>query len=197
MDASGCPAPQITDSDGDGVADSLDRCPDTPPKTPVNLSGCPIDADGDGVADLLDKCPATPAGTPVDAQGCPAAAPAEKAAVKEETLALNLEFLPGKAELRPEFEPQLQEAVRFIQSHPGERILVEGHTDSVGPADANLRLSQARAERVRRYLLEKTSISPELIQARGYGETQPVGDNASQVGRAQNRRVVIRLADGQ
>jgi OOP family OmpA-OmpF porin len=59
------------DSDGDGVVDYLDKCPDTPAGISVNASGCPIDSDGDGVADYLDKCPDTPAGVSVDADGCP------------------------------------------------------------------------------------------------------------------------------
>jgi OOP family OmpA-OmpF porin len=59
------------DSDGDGVPDHLDKCPDTPRGTVVDKRGCPLDSDGDGVPDYLDKCPATPAGAPVDDVGCP------------------------------------------------------------------------------------------------------------------------------
>jgi hypothetical protein len=59
------------DSDGDGVADNADLCPNTPANTPVNASGCIPDTDGDGVTDNVDLCPATPAGTPVNATGCP------------------------------------------------------------------------------------------------------------------------------
>jgi OOP family OmpA-OmpF porin len=59
------------DSDGDGVADRLDQCPDTPKGVEVDEVGCPIDSDGDGVPDYLDKCPGTPAGVKVDATGCP------------------------------------------------------------------------------------------------------------------------------
>jgi OOP family OmpA-OmpF porin len=59
------------DSDGDGVYDGLDRCPDTPQGTPVDASGCPKDSDGDGVHDGIDACPNTPQGTKVDAKGCP------------------------------------------------------------------------------------------------------------------------------
>ncbi|MEN9790464.1 MAG: hypothetical protein RLZZ63_122 [Gemmatimonadota bacterium] len=65
--ADGCP----TDSDGDGVLDAKDRCPDTPAGATVNASGCPIDTDGDGVFDLVDACPNSPPGVPVDAKGCP------------------------------------------------------------------------------------------------------------------------------
>jgi OOP family OmpA-OmpF porin len=59
------------DSDGDGVLDPNDACPNTPPGVQVNSSGCPLDEDGDGVPDHLDKCPNTPRGAPVDAKGCP------------------------------------------------------------------------------------------------------------------------------
>ncbi|MFA7403709.1 MAG: OmpA family protein [Pelobacteraceae bacterium] len=59
------------DSDGDGVSDSLDKCPGTPAGVAVGKEGCPLDSDRDGVADYLDKCPGTPAGVSVGANGCP------------------------------------------------------------------------------------------------------------------------------
>jgi OOP family OmpA-OmpF porin len=59
------------DSDGDGVPDGIDQCPNTPKGAVVDAKGCPIDSDGDGVPDGIDKCPNTPPGTPVDATGCP------------------------------------------------------------------------------------------------------------------------------
>jgi len=61
----------ILDADGDGVADDLDECPDTPSGVEVDAKGCPLDADGDGVPDYLDECPDTPSGVEVDAKGCP------------------------------------------------------------------------------------------------------------------------------
>ncbi|MBI4721020.1 MAG: OmpA family protein [Chitinivibrionia bacterium] len=60
-----------TDSDGDGVADSRDKCPDTPSGAVVDMNGCPLDSDGDGVYDGIDACPGTPKGASVDAKGCP------------------------------------------------------------------------------------------------------------------------------
>lgn len=65
--------PILMDSDGDGVIDGVDRCPDTPPGTKVDGFGCPVplDSDGDGVPDDRDRCPGTPPGTPVDNVGCP------------------------------------------------------------------------------------------------------------------------------
>lgn len=59
------------DSDGDGVPDKLDKCPDTPAGVKVDANGCPLDSDKDGIPDYLDKCPDTPAGVKVDANGCP------------------------------------------------------------------------------------------------------------------------------
>ena len=63
--------PLVLDSDGDGVPDTQDRCPDTPAGVVVDARGCPLDSDGDGVPDYLDHCPGTPAGVAVDAKGCP------------------------------------------------------------------------------------------------------------------------------
>jgi OOP family OmpA-OmpF porin len=59
------------DSDGDGVFDGIDKCPDTPKGVKVDATGCPVDSDGDGVFDGIDKCPDTPRGATVDATGCP------------------------------------------------------------------------------------------------------------------------------
>ncbi|MDD5712363.1 MAG: OmpA family protein [Smithellaceae bacterium] len=65
------PPPPVVDSDGDGVPDDVDKCPDTPLGVAVDADGCPVDTDGDGVADYLDKCPDTPKGVTVDKDGCP------------------------------------------------------------------------------------------------------------------------------
>lgn len=62
---------EVADSDGDGVRDSLDACPNTPKAAPVDAAGCPIDSDGDGVYDYADRCPATEPGLKVDWKGCP------------------------------------------------------------------------------------------------------------------------------
>lgn len=224
VDGYGCPA----DADHDGIHDYLDRCPGTPAGARVNRDGCPQDGDRDGVPNYLDKCPDTvgfkvdergcplddrdgdtivderdrcpdtPAGKRVDPSGCseepPAPPPAPSAPSLQPpsgALSLQLEFAPASAQIRPGSEKELARAVDFIKANPGSRIAVEGHTDSVGPAEVNLEISRRRAESVRRYLLETAGISPERIRAAGYGESRPVGDNATQEGRQRNRRVVI------
>ena len=67
----GAGTPKFVDSDGDGVADGMDRCPNTPTGREVDAYGCELDSDGDGVKDSKDKCPGTPNGVAVNASGCP------------------------------------------------------------------------------------------------------------------------------
>ncbi|QKQ28084.1 thrombospondin type 3 repeat-containing protein [Candidatus Reidiella endopervernicosa] len=64
------PCGAVLDSDGDGVLDDKDRCPDTPKGVAVDAVGCPLDSDGDGVVDMHDQCPDTPKGAAVDTKGC-------------------------------------------------------------------------------------------------------------------------------
>ena len=191
VDQRGCPG----DFDGDGVYDHLDQCPDTSAGVPVNTDGCPKDSDGDGVFDFADRCPETPRGTVVDAAGCPPPAPSPVPAAP--SLTLHLQFAYGDAAVRPEFAGDLQTAADFIKAHPGSRILIEGHTDSIGSVEANLVLSKARAAEVRRYLVEKYNLDAGRIETEGFGETRPAADNATPDGRLRNRRVVITVLPGQ
>jgi len=94
--------------------------------------------------------------------------------------------------LRPESTADLQEAVRLLQEYPDLKVEIQGHTDSVGPADYNLRLSQRRAEAVKRYLVEH-GISPDRLVAKGYGETHPVAPNDTEENRQKNRRVEFKV----
>ncbi len=195
VDAEGCPrARTAADSDGDGVEDNRDKCPGTPAGVPVNAQGCPRDSDGDGVFDMDDACPDTPAGTSVDATGCPVKKrAAQPAADARDALTLDIQFAPNRAQLDPASRAQLEEAAAFVRRYPGSRIRVEGYTDSVGTETYNLKLSQQRAESVRSTLAREYDIAPERIQAKGYGEANPVADNATPEGRLQNRRVVITI----
>jgi outer membrane protein OmpA-like peptidoglycan-associated protein len=93
--------------------------------------------------------------------------------------------------LRPESTPVLEQIRSMLESHADiEQMTIEGHTDSVGAEDYNLDLSNRRAQSVRRYLVAK-GIDGDRITAVGKGETEPVADNDTSAGRAENRRVVI------
>jgi len=183
---------KIIDSDGDGVADNLDLCPGTAAGIAVDAKGCPvvIDTDRDGVVDALDVCPDTPPKTVVDARGCPAQV-SLVAVLPEPVMTFYLDYPSNEFEVRAEFTAELQKMADFIKARPGQRFVIEGHTDSIGSDASNMRLSAQRAENVKAYLVEKMGISALLLDTRGFGENYPVADNSTQDGRRQNRRVVI------
>ncbi|HET9862439.1 MAG TPA: OmpA family protein [Steroidobacteraceae bacterium] len=180
VDANGCEP----DGDGDGVADSRDQCPNTPAGAKVDDKGCELDGDGDGVVDRLDKCPDTPRGDRVDAVGC---------TFKEELVLQGVIFETNSAELRPESIPVLQDAISTLKRYPELSIEVAGHTDSRGSDAYNLQLSARRADSVLEYLVDGGVTN--TLTSRGYGERQPVASNATEDGRQQNRRVVLRVLD--
>jgi outer membrane protein OmpA-like peptidoglycan-associated protein len=107
----------------------------------------------------------------------------------------NVFFDTGKATLRPESEPELKELLETMSIRRKLRIRLEGHTDNVGDDASNLRLSQARAEAVKAWLVAK-GIDAARIEAKGFGETQPVADNFSDEGRQLNRRTEARILGG-
>ncbi len=210
VDTKGCPL----DSDGDGVFDGLDKCPDTPAGVKVTADGCPVDTDGDGIADYKDKCPTVPApGTPdgcpldgdgdgiVDANdacptvpapgtpdGCP---PKVEAAPAPQKLTLEgVNFDNDSAKLRSESFVILDNAAKTLKEWGDVKVEVAGYTDSVSSDAYNLSLSQRRAETVRAYLIDK-GVAADRLTAKGYGEANPVADNATAEGRFKNRRVEL------
>lgn len=104
----------------------------------------------------------------------------------------NCTFETGKAELKPEAYTVLDELVEYLKRKDDEKIEVGGHTDDVGKAEANMILSQNRANTVRAYLLMK-GIAPERVTAQGYGLTQPVAENDTAEGRSLNRRTEVKI----
>ncbi len=180
----GCPL----DADADGVPDDRDNCPNTPEGVPVDEAGCPVDSDGDGVPDNSDKCPDTAAGAAVDADGC------ELLGDLVLTAAAGVDFKLGSAELTGPAKAWLDERLQPYQRAANEgrisEILVIGHTDSAGNAAYNQALSERRAFAVGRHMVSN-GIPAELIVIEGRGETRPIASNATEEGRAQNRRVEI------
>lgn len=104
----------------------------------------------------------------------------------------NVYFDFAKASLRPESFPALDELVALLKARPSMVIEIAGHTDNVGDDASNMTLSQNRAESVRKYLISK-GIAATRVQAKGYGETQPVDSNETEDGRQNNRRTEVRI----
>jgi OOP family OmpA-OmpF porin len=189
----------VRDTDGDGVFDDLDKCPGTPAGVQVDRDGCPLDTDGDGVYDYLDKCPGTPAGVKVDQDGCPppvvqkavpqAASAMETAIVERGRVTLNVEFDTAKSTIRKSSNEEIAKLAAVLKKFTDLKILIEGHTDNVGSAKYNEKLSQQRADAIKKNLVEKYGIEASRLSTKGYGLTKPVASNATKEGRQKNRRV--------
>jgi OOP family OmpA-OmpF porin len=100
-------------------------------------------------------------------------------------------FDTGKAEVKPESQPALQEVAKMLSSDPGLKLLVVGHTDSQGQFEANMKLSQARAEAVVQALTKNHGVAESRLKAQGAGPIAPVATNRTEEGRAKNRRVEL------
>jgi len=192
----GCP---IEDADKDTVEDWTDMCPNTPAGMKVNALGCEIDTDGDGVMDSVDKCPTvyaqTPDGCPPVAVAAPepapapAPAPAAVPAGKPIMTFEDVNFDFDKATLRPTAAAKIDKAVAYVKETEGEFEL-KGYADSIGSEAYNLKLSQRRADAVRNAMI-KQGAPADRITAKGYGEASPAASNSTKAGRAQNRRVEL------
>lgn len=196
-----CDVPKEADTDGDGVVDSKDKCPNTPAGRKVDAQGCELDTDGDGIVDGDDKCPTVYAKTP---DGCPAAAAVEPAplapaaaptpAPAPKLVLRDVYFDFDKAVLRPQAHEKLDEMAASLKAWGDGKVEVAGHTDSRGARAYNMKLSLRRAQAVRAYLIGK-GIPADRLVAKGYGETRPVADNKTKNGRSQNRRVELQPID--
>jgi len=171
------PVAKPMDSDGDGVTDDLDRCPNTPRGVKVDAHGCPIDSDNDGVADYLDKCPNTPKGVTVDARGC-------------WTYAAKVMYDINSAEIKPEAYPMLDEAILILEKNPEMKVEIDGHTDNTGTAAYNMNLSERRAKSVMKYFVDQ-GVEAERLTTKGFGLTKPAASNDTKEGRTKNRRVEL------
>ena len=150
---------------------------EAPPKPapPAQQVGV-LDSDGDGVPDNLDKCPGTPKGAKVNKDGC--------------WVIENVLFDFDKYNIKPQFSHLLDEVAVVFQNNPGLRAQIAGHTDNIGTAAYNQKLSMRRAHAVVNYL-NKKGIAKDRLRAEGFGFSQPVADNKTKEGRALNRRVQL------
>lgn len=184
-DADGCPDP---DNDGDGLADTIDQCP-IEAEDKDNFEdddGCPdTDNDRDGIGDVDDKCPLEP-GVPPD--GCPKKYKNIVVTQKKIELKQTVYFDTNKATIKRVSYALLDEVAQAMQDNPTIKVDIEGHTDSQGGDAKNLKLSQARAESVKAYLVGR-GVTADRMNPRGFGENVPIADNRTAAGRSQNRRV--------
>ena len=182
----GCP-----DTDGDGIMDKEDRCPRE--RGEIALKGCP-DSDGDGVADIDDKCPDKPG---IKATGgCPVIEEETKKAIIEKInfAAKSIQFESGSDVIKKSSYPVLDQIVAIMILYPGTNWSIEGHTDDQGDDKFNQELSDKRAAAVKNYFGSK-GVADARLSSAGFGETKPIADNKTSAGRAQNRRVEIKLVE--
>jgi len=178
----GCP-----DADGDGIADKDDQCPNE--AGPAENNGCPWpDKDGDGVLDKDDVCPDVP-GT-VANNGCPEVTEAVQKTLLD--YAKTILFDTGKSSIKAESEEVLKNIVAILAEYKNSKFTIDGHTDSVGSAALNQKLSEERAYSVMNYLIEN-GVASSRLSAAGYGEDRPIASNNTRQGRRTNRRVEINL----
>ena len=181
----GCP-----DTDGDGVVDKDDKCPTV--AGPVANGGCPWpDTDGDGVLDKDDKCPKE-AGDASNG-GCPDVISKEA----EQALSMLPKFIlfnTGKSTFKSGVTDKLDMIFDVMDKNQKANFLIEGHTDSTGSDALNEKLSNSRAMAVMNYLVKK-GVDKARIEAKGFGESQPIAPNNTAEGREQNRRVVVKVTN--
>ena len=173
----------LKDSDGDGVADKLDKCPNTEAGIKVDGSGCPLDVDADGIPDSKDSCP-TEKGT-VELNGCPAMSSGTMSGYE------NIQFEFNSSVLRTSAYPSLDKMSAEVRADAAMQIQLDGHASAEGTEEYNMQLSKDRANSVKTYLVN-SGVDAGKISTKGFGETRPITSNATEEGRSQNRRVEFR-----
>lgn len=193
VDGTGCPS----DADRDGIADGVDQCPNTPRGASVDAKGCPSDSDNDGVYNGIDKCADTPREYAVDDDGCPI--PIGEVGQKfldSKAVAFNIDFASGKADILPSSEDDLNKVGEALSEWSDAEVEIRGYTDSQGTESFNKTLSKRRADSVKQYLVTHyPKINAKNLTPKGFGEADPIADNATEEGRAQNRRVEFQLTN--
>jgi OOP family OmpA-OmpF porin len=188
-DNKGCPLP-AKDTDKDGVIDSEDKCPTIAGFGRYN--GCPVpDSDLDGVNDEEDKCPQVK-GLKAN-KGCPEEIKKE-IVEKVNFAARRIHFAQGKADLLPASYQVLDAVAAILNKNPGIKVSIEGHTSGDASYDANMLLSQNRADKVKAYLISK-GIDPARLIAKGFGPNKPLSAGTSEIEKAKNRRVELKLSN--
>jgi len=150
------------------------------PKEVVTKEEVVLDDDNDGVINSKDNCPNTSKEFMVDGYGCP------------QTMVLNIKFESSKANINDELIENLKSFAQFLKDNAGYQVIIYGHTDNTGSKEANKKLSQDRADAVVKGLV-RYDIDKFRLTAIGKGDSEPIADNDTVEGRAENRRIEIEL----
>lgn len=146
---------------------------------PIVAAPVSLDDDNDGVVNELDKCPNTPANVVVDETGC------EKVIVLRD---LGVNFAFDSYKVSPSYANEIRKVADFMAQYPNYKVVLMGHTDSLGKEAYNQKLSEKRAMAVKNALVG-FGVENSRISTIGYGEMKPVATNKTKEGRAENRRV--------
>jgi OOP family OmpA-OmpF porin len=102
---------------------------------------------------------------------------------------INIQFDNDKSVIKPQYDAELKAVASFLKEFPAAKGEISGHTDTVGSKAYNEKLSQSRADSVKKYIVDKFGISADRITAKGYGFSKPVASNKTREGKARNRRI--------
>jgi len=136
------------------------------------------------LAEEAEKCAPAPVVRPV-----PPPAPAPPPPPEKICMTLNVEFDYDKADVKSKYHGVIEKVADFMKQYPQVTTVIEGHADNRGKYEYNIRLSERRAENVKKYLVEKFGIAETRLTTKGYGYTKPVASNATAAGRQKNRRI--------
>jgi outer membrane protein OmpA-like peptidoglycan-associated protein len=188
------------DRDQDGILDTNDACPDVKgiADEDPKKNGCPPpkDSDQDGIFDPVDACPAEkgPADDDPTKNGCPKSV---RVVANEIVILEQVQFDTGMATIKKASNELLNEVAQVLTQHPEmTKVEVQGHTDNRGAAGLNKKLSQARADAVRKALVQ-LGVSADRLVTKGYGPDKPIDENSTDEGRQRNRRVQFVILEKQ
>ena len=151
-----------------------------PKPAPAVVVAAPVDSDQDGVFDPEDKCPNTPAGFKVDKEGCPVKA------------TLHLHFASDSSQIDSTGKSEINGYAQFLKDNPIYKVSIVGYTDSTASEEHNQKLSERRADSVKKTLIEQ-GVSADRLTSMGEGEKFPIASNTTKEGRLENRRIEIEL----
>lgn len=182
--------PSPKDLDGDGIKNEADKCPRKAEDRDgfQDRDGCPdLDNDQDGVPDDDDQCPNQAEGKPGDGDGCPDSGQVRRSGNRIEYEG-RIHFAFDKWNIDPRSGRLLDNLAAYINDLEVRRIVIQGHTDSIGTDAYNMDLSRKRSESVRSALIGR-KVEEDLLVTRSFGERRPIAPNETPAGRARNRRV--------